>query len=232
MPRTARKLIDGGTYHVLTRGNNDQPVFHHDTDFTRYLYLLAEYTQQHDLKLFHYALMPNHVHLVMQISRGEALSKAMLGLNLTYSLFYRKRHRYHGHLWQGRFKSLSIERDDYLLACGRYVELNPVRAGLAQDPGAYPWSSYRTYAIGAENPLVTLSPIYESLGVTASERQYHYRRLTLDDMNAPSGPQPSPATTPIRIMPLPRHTLEDILGLSKAGRGRPNKNIPVHSHEK
>lgn len=232
MPRTARNLLDGGTYHVLTRGNNGQPVFHHDTDFTRYLYLLAEYTQQHQLKIFHYALMPNHVHLVMQISQGEALSKAMLGLNLTYSLFYRKRYRYHGHLWQGRFKSLFIERDDYLLACGRYVELNPVRAGLVQDPAIYAWSSYRAYAIGAENPLVTRSPIYESLGLTASERQYQYRHLILDDMNTPREPQLPFADGRIRIMPLPQRTLEDILGLRKAGRGRPNKEIPVHSHEK
>jgi len=214
---------------VLTRGNNNQPIFHHDIDFQRYLHLLGIYTFRHGLKLFHYALMPNHVHLVFQIPHGDALSKAMLALSLAYALFYRKRHGYRGHLWQGRFKSLLIE-SHHVLACGRYVELNPVRAGLIQDPGAYLWSSYRAYAIGAENPLVTRSIAYESLGPTANERQYHYRRLMLDEMNAPRAPA---TVTPgsIRIMPVPPRTLEDILGLTKT-KPPQAKKIPVTSHEK
>jgi len=229
MPRTGRLLIDGGTYHVLTRGNNNQPVFHHDTDFQHYLHLLGMYTFRHGLKLFHYVLMPNHVHLVFHIPHGSALSSAMLGLSLAYALFYRKRYCYRGHLWQGRFKSLLLETDRHILACGRYVELNPVLAGFVQDPGAYLWSSYRAHAIGAENPLATRSSAYESLGLTASERQYHYRRLMLDEMNAPRTLSPA-STGSIRIMPAPARTLQDVLGLTKT-KPPQAKKIPATSHE-
>jgi len=182
MPRTARLIVDGGTYHVLTRGNNGQTVFHEDADRQRYLQLLSTYARAHGLKVYHFALMPNHVHLVLETPFGEVLSKAMLGLNLTYALFYQRRYGYHGHLWQGRFKSLLIDRDSYLLECGRYVELNPVRAGLVRHPGDYAWTSYRVYAEGSDNPLIALHPLYETLGVTARERQRAYDRFIEDGM--------------------------------------------------
>ena len=85
MPRTARVLIDGGTYHVLTRGNNGQAVFHQEADYRRYLHLLSETVDTYRLRLHHFVLMPNHVHLIVQIPTGLALSRAMLRLNLTYT---------------------------------------------------------------------------------------------------------------------------------------------------
>jgi len=220
----ARIVIDGGTYHVLTRGNNGQPVFHGDLDFQRYLQLLSRYAQEHQLKVYHFVLMPNHVHLVLEVVRGESLSKAMLGLNLTYALYYRKRHRYSGHLWQGRFKSLLIDPERHLLACGRYVELNPVRAGLVTDPTAYPWSSYRTYAVGVEHALVSHHPIYERLGTSAVERQNRYRQFVQEELAI--RPSVSPHSL-IRIpSPLPKR-LEDLLGFTNHGRrrGRPPKPV-------
>jgi putative transposase len=128
--------------------------------------------------------MPNHVHLVLQVARGEDLSRAMLKLNLTYALYYHKRHRYSGHLWQGRFKSLPIDRDSYLLECGRYVELNPVRAGLCHEPSGFPWTSYRAYSAGAEDPVVRASghPLYQALGLTMLERQTRYVEFIRDGM--------------------------------------------------
>ena len=186
MPRSARMLIDGGTYHVLTRGNNGQQIFHDEMDYQRYLQLLVTYAQEHRLHIYHFALMPNHVHLVLEVPVSDTLSKAMLSVNLRYTLFYQRRYRYSGHLWQGRFKSLLIDRDSYLLECGRYVELNPVRAGLVKEPGAYAWSSYRVYAEGIDNPLIAHNPLYEGLGATARERQDSYRQFILNGIQRES----------------------------------------------
>ena len=191
MPRMARAVIDGGTYHVLTRGNNRQVVFHHDADFQRYLQLLSAYSQEHELKIYHFVLMPNHVHLVLEVARGEALSKAMLGLNLAYSLFYRKRYRYSGHLWQGRFKSLLVNGNRSLLESGRYVELHPVRGGLVRSPKDYPWSSYRVYAEGAGHPFMARHPLYDTLGASSPERQARYRAFIEEGMRSSKPSRPS-----------------------------------------
>ncbi len=190
MPRGARELTDGGTYHVLTRGNNGQPVFHAATDFQRYLHRLTDVAAQHKLAVLHFALMPNHVHLVVRVAVGPRLSRAMLALNLGYTLYYRNRYQYAGHLWQGRFKCLPIETDAYLLACGRYIELNPVRAGLADEPEGYPWSSYRVYADGITFAPVAgaAHPVYPTLGHTPQARQVAYRQFVRDELQRREAP--------------------------------------------
>lgn len=226
MPQGARILMDGGTYHVLTRGNNGQVVFHDDADRQRYLQLLSTLFKEYELPLYHYALMPNHVHLVCLLPRAEALAPAMLRLNLTYALFYKARHGYAGHLWQGRFKSLLIDQERYLLACGRYIELNPVRARLVDEPQHYPWSSYRIYAQGLLNSLITPSPLYLGLGRTARERQQYYRDFVRDGMRG-AGHAPG---LPGQRQP---RTLEEALGLArpKGRRGRPKKTS-AHANQK
>ena len=197
MPRGPRRLIDGGTYHVLTRGNNGQTLFHHEADHHRYLQLLLAYLRAHHLKLYHFVLMPDHVHLVLETPRGPTLSKTMSGLNLSYSHYYRKRYRFSGHLWQGRFNSLLLDRERSLLECGRRVELNPVRAGLVQDPRTYPWSSYRVYAEGVANAMITPNPLYELLGTTARQRQDTYRQFIQEGMNGTQGTSGRPHDTPL-----------------------------------
>jgi putative transposase len=113
----------------------------------------------------------------------------MHGVNLTYALFYQRHYQYRGHLWQDRFKSLLIDRERSLLACGRYVELHPVRGGLVKDPREYAWSSYRVYAEGAGNPTMTPNPLYEAMGLTAQARQREYRELIQRGMHqAPAAP--------------------------------------------
>ena len=131
-----------GVYHVVNRGNNRQSVFHDDRDYQYYLGLLSAYTQRHSLALRHFVLMPDHAHLLIATPAGTALSRAMLSINLRYSLFYKKRYHYSGHLWQGRFKCQAMDPQTNLVELGRYLELHPVRDGLAEDPGAYRWSSY------------------------------------------------------------------------------------------
>jgi putative transposase len=206
-PRTGRLIVDGGVYHVLTRGNNGQTVFHHDTDYRRYLELLSAYAATHGLRVRHFVLMPSHVHLILEPVSGESLSRAMLGLNLAYTLYYQKRYRYRGHLWRGRFTSLLLNRDGELLDHGRYVELHPVRSGLAADPAAYAWSSYRVYADGVVSPLVEPHERYHLLGADALQRREHYRRFILEGLRA----QP----------------LDPRLPLGGRRRGRPRKLQPA-----
>ena len=228
MPRAGRVIIDGGTYHILTRGNNGQAVFHHDADCQRYLKFLSAYTREYQLKVYHYALMPNHIHLVLEVADGPSLSKAMHGLNLSYSLYYRKRYKYLGHLWQGRFKNLFIDRENYLLECGRYVELNPVRANLARDPREYAWSSYRIYAEGLEDPLIaiTANPLYEQLGISTEQRQAAYRQFIRDGMAQDQArrAQAQISQPLIRLTAPTPPGLEQLLGLRRPGRP---KKVPT-----
>ena len=187
MPRQARLLVDGGCYHILTRGNNRATVFHDEADFQRYGRLIATYFTENGLHLYHYCLMTNHVHLIVEAATGVGLRKAMQGLNLRYALAYKRRHGHTGHFWQDRFKSLLIAKDNYLLQCGAYVELNPIRARMVTAPDAYPWSSYRVYAQGRHDPLVTLNPLYETFGKNPTERQASYRAFVRAQVESPVG---------------------------------------------
>jgi putative transposase len=149
MPRAARIAPKNYVYHVMTRGNNRQRVFDDDQDFLRYLEILQQYRATYAFKLYHYVLMSNHVHLVLQPSRaGGTLAQIMKGINLTYAWHYKKKYQHVGHFWQDRYKSIIVLEDTYLLSCGSYVDLNPVRAGMVCNPKDYPWSSYGCYAYG------------------------------------------------------------------------------------
>lgn len=174
MPRNARILPEAGVFHVLTRGNNREAVFHTPEDFRSYLELLNRIQKLHSFKLYHYCLMTNHVHLLLETSSGHPLSQIMKKLNLTYALYYKKKYHHIGHFWQDRFKSLLIEKDVYLLACGAYIELNPVKAKMTDDPAAYPYSSCSFYARSTPSPVLTVNPLYESFGDTEAIRRRNY----------------------------------------------------------
>lgn len=176
MPRTARVAPQEHLYHVLTRGNNRQPIFHDEEDFQRYLEIIQKYKERYGFQLYHYALMTNHVHLVIEPSKkGGSLSEIMKGVNLSYAQFYKKKYGHIGHFWQDRYKSIIISKDEYLLACGSYVELNPIRAKMVNDPGEYRWSSYNAYAYGKNDPLLDRHIIYESLSKDERRRLRMYR---------------------------------------------------------
>ncbi len=147
MPRTARVAPKEHIYHILTRGNNRQDVFGDEEDNRRYLDILLHYKEKYHFNLYHYVMMTNHVHLVIEPSEGGgSLSEIMKGINQAYARHYKRKYNHFGHFWQDRYKSIIISKDEYLLACGSYVELNPVRAKMAEDPKDYRWSSYRVYA--------------------------------------------------------------------------------------
>ena len=119
--------------------------------------------------------MPNHVHLIVEITSKTDLAKLMKQINLAYLYHYKKIYSYSGHLWQGRYKSLIIDKDEYLITCGRYIELNPVRARLVKDPKDYKWSSYNVYAYGRKDDITDIDPLYLGLGKNDKERQKNYR---------------------------------------------------------
>jgi len=178
MPRTARVAPKEQIYHVLTRGNNRQDIFKDEADFKTYLDLLLKYKKKYLFRLYHYALMTNHVHLILQpTEKGGDLSEIMKGLNISYASYYKRRNKHSGHFWQDRYKSIIVSKDEYLLACGTYVELNPVRANMVKDPKDYPWSSYRAYAYGKIDNLIDEHPVYPILLGGKSEQHKKYREF-------------------------------------------------------
>ncbi len=175
MPRIARIAPTGYVYHVLTRGNNRQDIFLENADFVRYREVLGYYKEKYSFLLYHYVLMSNHVHLVLETAATGFLSDIMKGINLSYAQYYKKRYGHIGHFWQDRYKSIMISKDEYLLACGSYVELNPVRAEMVKTPGDYRWSSYSFYAFSKSDLLVDVQPVYHGLSKDENERRRLYR---------------------------------------------------------
>src|SRR5262245_1815596 len=132
MPRKPRLLVDGGYYHVIARGNNKLCIFNNENEFRLFLELIRGAKRLYLFKLYHYCIMSNHFHLLLQVEQGCHLPRIMQKLLLSYSRNYRKNHNYTGHLWEGRYKSPLIDKESYLLECGRYIERNPIRAGMVK----------------------------------------------------------------------------------------------------
>ena len=154
MPRRARFLEDHAYYHVLSRSTNQTWIFRDPADFGKCRALLLEAKRMFPIKLFHYAIMSTHFHLVIQVEQKEWLARHLAHVKWGYTYWMRQKYRWRGPLWRERFKSLPIRNEEYLTACGRYVELNPVHAGICTDPAAYPYSSASKYVRGTPDPLV------------------------------------------------------------------------------
>ncbi len=182
MPRLPRFTFDNAFYHILTRGNNKQNVFLSDGDFAHYKELLEHFKKKFGILLYHYTLMSNHVHQIAKSPTGRQLSEMMKGLNLTYALYFRKKYGGIGHFWQDRFKSFIIQKGIYLLECGRYIELNPVKAGIVQLPWEYKWSSCRYYVFDEPDKLIEPNPEYLGLAENPEKRQKIYKQFLLDKM--------------------------------------------------
>lgn len=180
MPRRFRFVVDDAYYHILNRGNNRQNIFKEKTDYEKFLELIEEYLGTLGIEVNHYILMTNHYHLIVRIKIAEDLKKGMQQLNQTYARYFRKKYGGVGYFWQGRYKSFLIEKGIYLLECGIYIELNPVRARIVKDPKDYRWSSYNVYAQGKIDKIITPSPEYEGLAQTKEDRMRIYRELLED----------------------------------------------------
>jgi putative transposase len=151
MARPLRIEFPGAVYHVTARGDRREDIFIDDTDRVRLLSLVAQGLERFDAQLFVYCLMGNHYHFVLQTRQGR-LSALMRHINGVYTQAFNRRHDKVGHLFQGRFKAILVDREAYLLEVCRYVELNPVRAGMVADAAEWPWSSYRAHVGLAQPP--------------------------------------------------------------------------------
>lgn len=184
MPRPPRLELPGVAHHVIQRGNNRAACFFGDADRRFYLRCLEEAARRRGCDVHAYVLMGNHVHLLVTPAESGALGAMMQDLSGRYVRVINRIHTRTGTLWEARFRSSLVDSENYLLVCQRYIELNPVRAGLVADPGAHPWSSHSYYAAGRASRLVTEHPVYVRLGLTSTERRDAYLSLfaeALDD---------------------------------------------------
>jgi putative transposase len=177
MARRPRLDIIGVPQHVVQRGNNRQGIFCRGEDYRFYLACLGEAARKHDCSVHAYVLMTNHVHLLATPHVPHALSLAMQDLGRNYAQYFNAAHERTGTLWEGRFKADLVQTQCYFLTCCRYIELNPVRAGLVERPEQYPWSSYCRHAWGKEDPVLLGHDEYRALGANDAERQRAYRDL-------------------------------------------------------
>jgi putative transposase len=163
MGRMARVVVPGVPHHVTQRGNRRQRTFFREGDYLAYLQIAAEAFRAAGVEVWAYCLMPNHVHLIAAPPAPEALAEAVGATHLRYTRMVNRRERWTGYLWQGRFASFPMD-EAYLMACARYVGLNPVRAGLTLAAADWPWSSVGAHLTGRTDTLLTPAPLRERLG--------------------------------------------------------------------
>jgi len=144
MARKPRIEFEGALYHVIIRGNQRQQIFKSKEDYEGYLKILEDYKVRYDFALYAYALMGNHVHLLIE-TKLAPLSKILQGINQSYTMYFNRKYATVGHLFQGRYKAMLCDKDSYLFSLVKYIHMNPVRAGRARCPEAYLWSSHRLY---------------------------------------------------------------------------------------
>ena len=181
MPRTARIVVPNTPHHIVQRGHNKQPVFHEDNDYCAYLSILRKWAREYEVKVYGYCLMTNHVHILLDPgSNVNSLASVMKRVAGKFARRFNGRHSRTGTLWEGRFKSSPIQTDAYLLACCRYIDLNPVRAGMVEHPSAYPWSSFRQKTSDSDDTWIDLDPCYIALGRTMDRRMQSYARFVTE----------------------------------------------------
>ena len=180
MPRMARVVLPGFPHHVVQRGHNRQVVFAGSGDFERYLCDLRELKDAFGVRVYAYCLMTNHVHLLLTPGDETAgLGRLMKALAARATRYRNRLERRSGTLWESRYKSSLVQTDGYLLACCRYIELNPIRARMVKAPEAYRWSSFGQ-RMGLDERWIDLDPCYLALGATGSVRRKQYRRFLHD----------------------------------------------------
>lgn len=226
MPRKARVLVPNCPHHIVQRGHNRKAVFLADKDYQYYLENLKEWKQNLGVKLYAWCLMTNHIHIIAEPpDDAMTLSTLMKRVNGRQSAYVNKLEGRSGSLWEGRYKASPIQKDEYLLACLRYVELNPIKAKMVAALKDYPWSSYLERAGVKSRELLDLDNCYQSLGHTNKSRLAKY----LDYLGEPTdseeinliqgGLQRNQLTGNHRFV----DEIESRIGIrvEKRGRGRP-----------
>jgi len=202
--------MPGVPLHIVQRGINRTACFFCEADYRAYLHFLGCSAARFDCAVHAYCLMSNHVHLLVTPNTPHACGAFMKHLGQCYVQAVNKRLGRTGTLWEGRFRSCVVQSDSYVLACYRYIELNPVRAGMVSSPAAYSWSSYPTNAEGKENGLLQSHPAYQSLAQNRGQRAAVYKELCADALPATDVEQIRTATS-----------VGCVVGTPRRQRGRP-----------
>ena len=177
MARLPRYRLPGVPQHVIQRGNNRQAIFAQEADYAAYAHWLHAAARQHGLAIHAYVLMTNHVHLLVTPEHQDSIAKTLQSLGRRYVQYFNYTYGRTGTLWEGRYRATVVDAEPYLLTCSRYIELNPVRAGLVKSPAHYRHASYRHNAQGRPDPLITEHEVYRRLDRSRPRRCAAYRAL-------------------------------------------------------
>ena len=177
MPRPSRFVLPGHPHHLLQRGNNRNPIFFHEDDYRFFLKSLQTASARYGCHIHAYVLMTNHLHLLVSPETEDGLARLMQSVGRRYVPYINQRYQRTGTLWEGRYRAVLLETERYVLACHRYIELNPVRAQMVQHPADYVWSSYHHHATGAPDALVHDHALYTALGPDTASRCSAYEAL-------------------------------------------------------
>jgi putative transposase len=184
MARLARLVVPHQLHHVMQSGNDRQQMFREPSDYLLFLEWLSQSARQFKVAIHTYALLPNHLHLLATPSDENGLSRMMQWIGRYYVPYFNNKYGRTGTLWQGRFKATVIEPVQYFITCSRYIELNPVRAGIVAAAAEYRWSSYAHHVGTKADPVVIDHPLYWSLGNTPFDREAAYLRLMEQPLTA------------------------------------------------
>ena len=183
MPRPLRYTPSGTVHHLTFRGNNRSAVFVDGADYGSFCSSLERACRAHGCRVHAYVLMTNHVHLLATPESERSFARVLQTVASLYVRRFNRLYQRSGHLWGGRYYSTVVSTEAYLFTCYRYIESNPVRAGLTPHPGDYPWSSYRANALGVSDRLVTPHERYLALGRGLSAQQLAYRALFTEELS-------------------------------------------------
>ncbi|MDN5753284.1 MAG: transposase [Nitrosospira sp.] len=229
MPRKMRFYLPGMPAHVMQRGHNRGPVFFSEQDYFEYLRCLKHAADTYGCKVHAYVLMTNHVHLLVTPESKESVGQLFQGLGRHYVRYVNETYQRHGGLWEGRHKGNIIQSQRYLLSCMRYIEMNPVRAGMVDHPAKYRWSSYAANAFGMSNAILNQHEEYIGLGASTNLRRKGYQELF--DCDSDCGAlellrQSLQSGTPLGNDQF-KARIETVVGqkVGSIGPGRPKRNL-------
>jgi putative transposase len=233
MPRQPRYFIPDIPQHVIQRGVDRQVTFFQQDDYDLYLSCLHEAAIRYDCAIHAYVLMTNHVHLLLTPGTSRSLPHLMQAMGRGYVQKINRKYRRTGTLWQGRYKASLVQSDEYLLACMKYIEMNPVRSGMVRHPCDYAHSSYACNANGRLNGMISSHSLYVALGRTEDERLFAYRRLFSDRLSEDKLMEIRATTNACMVLGHDRFKdqIESMLDRSvrPKHRGRPRKKGAPHT---
>lgn len=225
MPRKRRFYLPEVPVHIVQRGRCRKAVFYEDEDYHTYLHWFGIAAERYNCAIHAYVLMTNHVHLLLTPKTETGPSQMMQYLGRHYVAFINKKYGRSGSIWEGRYKASLVQAEAYLLACMRYIELNPVSAEMVAAPQHYRWSSYACNALGKANTLIQPHEVYQRMGLNQAERLEAYRELFaahIDSSEAQAIRMASQSGTPLGDLRFAEQ-IEATLGrkVGQARRGRP-----------